>query len=155
MSDHLCRCPFYSQGGSLAILPIARRSRASIIPCPLFLKATPQYRLTEHPRLAIRGGLERAYFALNFLTRLFCGRWQNQLLDDFGFAAAMPIRKYVHKSVFDPETTKAMGEAFTTVLTHLSELGRTQPCKETVASYIVSHAQNGEREAQPNAAMPF
>jgi hypothetical protein len=59
----------------------------------------------------------------------------------------MPIRKYLHDGAFDPETTHAMGEAFTTVLKRLDELGRTHISQESVAAYIISVAENGEREA--------
>lgn len=59
----------------------------------------------------------------------------------------MPIREYLHDGSFDPETTKAMGEAFVAVLKRLEALGRFEPSKDAVATFIINSAKNGEREA--------
>lgn len=59
----------------------------------------------------------------------------------------MPIRRYIIEGAFDPDTTRAMGEAFTAVLSRLEALGRGNPPKESIATFIVNLASNGEREA--------
>lgn len=59
----------------------------------------------------------------------------------------MPIRRYINEGAFDPETTRAMGEAFSAVINRLEALGRGNPPKESIATFIINLAYNGEREA--------
>lgn len=65
----------------------------------------------------------------------------------------MPIRRYIHEGAFDPDTTRAMGEAFTAVLNRLEALGRGNPPKESIATFIINLASNGEQEAHRMAVV--
>jgi hypothetical protein len=60
----------------------------------------------------------------------------------------MPLKRLLtENSAFDPETTKAMTTAYDHVYVALHLVDRDESLKETVATKIVEHARQGERNA--------
>ncbi len=59
----------------------------------------------------------------------------------------MPIRPYLGRNVFEPETTKAMGAALERVCRDLGLSLMSDAMTESVARVIIELAQGGESDA--------
>jgi len=58
------------------------------------------------------------------------------------------IIPFLGESVFDPDTTKAMGDAFDAACGHLGGRGQPLLVKEIVAKRIIEAARRGEHDPQ-------
>jgi hypothetical protein len=82
-------------------------------------------------------GLTALFPVSKFLSRL-----QVYVLGFFG-AGAMPSDPSLERSVFEPEATAAMGEAFDAACNGLQGAGKAKLC-ELIAKRIVAAASRGE-----------
>lgn len=59
----------------------------------------------------------------------------------------MPITSFLHSRSFDPETVKAMSQAFENACRSLSLADRDDPLNELIATQVIKLAESGVRSS--------